>query len=98
MGKPYSLHLRERIVGYVAEGHAARVFGVSASTAVRWAAAYRRDGSIAAKPQGRTPGTKGKLVAHIRRDGHNDYDGLSVWTLMIPFVDLARPVARGDCI
>ena len=69
MGKPYSLDLRERIVGYVAEGHAARaaarVFGVSASTAVRWAAAYRRDGSIAAKPQGRTPGTKGKLVAHI---------------------------------
>jgi len=69
MGKPYSLDLRERIVGYVAEGHAARaaarVFGVSASTAVRWAAAYRRDGSIAAKPQGRTPGTQGKLVAHI---------------------------------
>lgn len=69
MGKPHSLDLRERIVGYVAAGHAARaaarVFGVSASTAVRWAAAYRRNGSIAAKPQGRTPGTQGKLVAHI---------------------------------
>lgn len=69
MGKPYSQDLRERIVGYVAEGHAARaagrVFGVSASTAVRLAAAYRRDGSVAAKPQGRAPGTAGKLVAHI---------------------------------
>ena len=38
MGKPNSLDLRERIVGYVEEGHSARaaagVFGVSASTAV----------------------------------------------------------------
>lgn len=69
MGKPYSLDLRERIVGYVSEGHAARaaarVFGVSASTAVRLAAAHRRDGDIAAKPQGRAPGTVGKLAAHI---------------------------------
>ena len=69
MGKPYSLDLRKRIVGYVSEGHtaraAARVFGVSASTAVRLAAAYRRDGTIAAKPQGRAPGTAGKLAAHM---------------------------------
>lgn len=66
MGKPYSQDLRERIVGYVEEGPAARaagrVFGVSASTAVRLAAAHRRDGSVVAKPQGRAPG---KLVAHI---------------------------------
>jgi transposase len=69
MGKPYSLDLRERIVGYVTEGHAARaaarVFGVSASTAVRLAAAHRCDGTIAAKPQGRAPGTAGKLAAHM---------------------------------
>lgn len=69
MGKPYSLDLRERVVRYVSEGHAARaaarVFGVSASTAVRLAAAHRRDGDIAAKPQGRAPGTTGKLAAHI---------------------------------
>ena len=69
MGKPYSLDLRERIVGYVAEGHSARaagrVFGVSASTAVRLAAAHRRDGKIAPKAQGRAPGTAGKLAAHI---------------------------------
>lgn len=69
MGKPYSLDLRERIVGYVSQGHAARaaarVFGVSASTAVRLAAAHRRDGNIAAKPQGRARGTTGKLAAHM---------------------------------
>jgi len=69
MGKPYSLDLRERIVGYVDEGHSARaaavVFGVSASTAVRLVAAHRRDGTIAPKPQGRAPGTVGKLAAHM---------------------------------
>jgi len=69
MGKPYSLDLRERIVGYVEEGHSARaaagVFGVSPSTAVRLAAAQRDHGSVAPKPQGRAPGTAGKLAAHI---------------------------------
>jgi transposase len=69
MGKPYSLDLRERIVGYVEQGHSARaagrVFDVSASTAVRLAAAQRRDGSVAPKAQGRPPGKAGKLAAHI---------------------------------
>ena len=45
MGKPYSLDLRERIFDYIAAGHsrrdAARVFGVSPSTAVRLAASHR---------------------------------------------------------
>lgn len=69
MGKPYSLDLRERIVRYIEQGHSARaaagVFGVSASTAIRLAAVYRRDGAIAPKPQGRTPGTTGKLPPHM---------------------------------
>jgi transposase len=69
MGKPYSLDLRERIVRYVEQGSSARaaaaVFGVSASTAVRLVAAYRRDGAIVPKPQGRAPGTAGKLPAHM---------------------------------
>ena len=69
MGKPYSVDLRDRIVGYVEAGHSARaagrVFGVSASTAVRFAAAYRRHGNVAPKRQGRAPGTAGKLAAHI---------------------------------
>lgn len=69
MGKPYSVDLRERIVGYVEQGHSARaaagVFGVSASSAVRFAAAQRDHGSVAPKPQGRAPGTAGKLAAHM---------------------------------
>lgn len=68
MGKPYSMDLRERIVAYVVAGHscraAARVFGVSASTAVRLAAARRLQGDVAPKPQGRVPGTAGKLARH----------------------------------
>ena len=74
MGKPYSLDLRERIFNYIAAGHsrrdAARVFGVSPSTAVRLAASHRDRGSIAPKPQGRAPGTAGKW-AH----GFPDQDG-----------------------
>ena len=68
MGKPYSMDLRERIVAFVEAGHscraAARVFRVSASTAVRLAAAQRECGDIAPRPQGRTPGTVGKLATH----------------------------------
>ena len=69
MGKAYSLDLRGRICGYVARGHSARaagrVFGVSAATAVRFAAEHRESGRIAAKPQGRPPGQFGKLAPHI---------------------------------
>jgi transposase len=68
MGKPYSLDLRERIVAYIEAGHSARaagrVFGVSASTAVRLVAAWRSRASLAARPQGRVAGTAGKLAAH----------------------------------
>ena len=68
MGKPYSMDLGERIVAFVMAGQscraAARVFGVSASTAVRLAAAQRGQGHVAPRPQGRAPGTAGKLAAH----------------------------------
>ena len=68
MGKPYSMDLRERIVAFMMAGQscraAARVFRVSASTAVRLAAAQRGQGHVAPKPQGRPPGTAGKLAAH----------------------------------
>ncbi len=68
MGKPCSMDLRERLVAYVEAGHscraAARVFRVSASTAVRLAAAQRERGDISPRPQGRLPGTVGKLAAH----------------------------------
>ncbi len=68
MGKPYSMDLRERLVAYVEAGHscraAARVYGVSASTAVRLVAAQRELGDVSPKPQGRATGTAGKLAPH----------------------------------
>lgn len=69
MGRPYSQDLRKRVFDYIAAGRsrraAGRVFGVSASTAVRLAASHRDRGDIAPKPQGRMPGTAGKLAPHI---------------------------------
>lgn len=68
MGKPCSLDLRERICGYVAEGNSARsagrLFGASASTAVRVAAEHREHGAAVPKPQGRPAGQFGKLAPH----------------------------------
>jgi transposase len=70
MGKPYSQDLRNRIIDYINQGYSARaagrIFAVSASTAVRLASAYQRSGDTRAKPQGRAPGTVGKLSGHIR--------------------------------
>ena len=67
MGRPYSMDLRERLAS-VEAGHscraAARLFAVSASTAARLAAAQRERGDVSPKPQGRVPGTAGKLAAH----------------------------------
>ncbi len=69
MGKAYSIDLRQRVFDHIAAGHscraAARVFGVSPSTAVRLAAAFRDKGSIAPKAQGRASGTAGKLAPHV---------------------------------
>ncbi len=56
MPRPYSQDLRERVIGAVAAGSsarsAARVFGVSESAAVKWAARWRRTGSVSAKRMG----------------------------------------------
>ena len=56
MARPLSLDLRQRVVAAVAGGlsrrRAAERFGVSAASAVRWAALDRDKGSPAAKPQG----------------------------------------------
>ena len=68
MGKPYSMDLRQRILAYVEAGHscraAARVYGISASTAVRLAVAQWEPGDVSPMPQGRAPGTAGKLGPH----------------------------------
>ena len=68
MGKPYSLDLRHRICRYVAAGNscraAGRIFGVSAATAVRYAADQRERGEVSPKPQGRPAGKFGKLAPY----------------------------------
>jgi transposase len=65
MGKPYSLDLRERIIGFIEEGGsrrgAAGHFGVSASCAIKLMDRFRRTGSAA---PGRRGGSVGKLSAH----------------------------------
>jgi transposase len=57
MGRPYSLDLRERVVGSVEGGRScretARLFGVSVASVVKWSQRKRRTGSAAAKPMGR---------------------------------------------
>ncbi|MEE8445398.1 MAG: IS630 family transposase [Alphaproteobacteria bacterium] len=56
MARPYSLDLRERVVGRVAAGRTVRAvaatFGVSVSSVVKWSQRYRATGSAAAKPMG----------------------------------------------
>ena len=54
--KPYSLDLRERVVGFVEAGHsrhaAAAHFSVSVSFVVKLMKAFRTTGSLAPKPSG----------------------------------------------
>ncbi len=56
MNGPYSQDLRVRLIATVEAGasarSAARLFDVSASTAVKWVARWRRTGSVAALPMG----------------------------------------------
>jgi transposase len=56
MGRPYSLDLRERVVGAVNDGmscrDAAEHFEISHSSAIRWARRAREAGSPAAAPMG----------------------------------------------
>lgn len=68
MGRSYSQDLRVRVTTAVSEGlsrsAAARRFSVSESSAIRWAARAAREGSPAARKQGRPLG-KGPLVQHL---------------------------------
>jgi transposase len=56
MAKPYSLDLRERVVGAVVAGDSCRVvaqrFSVSVASVVKWAQRARATGSPAAAPMG----------------------------------------------
>ncbi len=65
MGKPYSLDLRERIIGFVEGGGSRRRagghFGVSASCAIKLMDRWHRTGSAA---PGKRGGSAGKLTPH----------------------------------
>lgn len=65
MSGPYSLDLRERVVGCIRAGHSCRAaaarYEVSVASAVRWAQRERDTGSPAAKKMG---GRKCKLAPH----------------------------------
>ena len=56
MARPYSMDLRERVVGSVDGGlsrrRTASLFGVAVSTVVEWVRVWRDTGSVAAKPMG----------------------------------------------
>jgi transposase len=56
MSKALSVDLRERVVGAIAAGVSCRAaavrFGVSAASAIRWAALARETGSVAPGPLG----------------------------------------------
>ena len=70
MSKPYSMDLRERVVGAVEEAglsrrQAAARFGVSVSTAINWLQRYRATGSVAA---GQIGGHRPKKIVGAHRD------------------------------
>jgi transposase len=56
MSAPYSQDLRDRVTAAVASGSSARAaaewFGVSESTAIRWAQRWRAEGEARARPMG----------------------------------------------
>ena len=66
MPSPYSTDLRKRVVRAVERGvsrrAAARMFEVSASSAVKWMQRHRATGSVASKPMGAPH--RSKLDAH----------------------------------
>ena len=70
MARAYSKDLRERVLAAVERSgkscrEAAAQFDVSASTAIRWVAQYRRTGSVAA---GRMGGRRPKLIVGAQQD------------------------------
>lgn len=79
MARPYSMDLRERVVGAIERGmsrrKAAQVFGVSPSSAVKWMTKLGQTGSAAARQMGGD--RRSKLVEHRdwlveRSDAHPD--------------------------
>jgi putative transposase len=70
MGKPYSMDLRDRVVGAVEHGglsrrQAAARFGISYSTAIAWVKRFRETGSAA---PGQMGGHKPKSISGEHHD------------------------------
>jgi putative transposase len=70
MGRPYSVDLRERVVGAVIKGglschQAAAQFGVGISTAILWVQRFRKTGSVEPDQIG---GYKPKKISGQHRD------------------------------
>jgi putative transposase len=70
MGRPYSMDLRERVVGAVDKGglscrQAAAQFGVGVNTAILWVRRFRETGSVA---PGQMGGHKPKAISGEHRD------------------------------
>lgn len=70
MARPYSVDLRERVVGAVVKGvlnchEAAAQFGVGVATAIAWVRRFRETGSVA---PGQMGGHKPKAIAGEHRD------------------------------
>ena len=71
MGKPYSMDLRNRVVGAVEQDglsrrQSAERFGVAVSTAINWIKRFRDTGSVA-------PGQMGGHVPKKISGGHRDW-------------------------
>jgi transposase len=88
MAKALSVDLRERVAQYVMAGHsrrdAAKLFGISVSTAVRFVSLYKKTGSVAPAKQGGD--RRGKLK------GHHDF--LLRRIEMVPDISLAELAAE----
>src|SRR5919197_4834922 len=69
MGKPYSMDLRERVVGAMVKGglschRAAAQFGIGVNTAITWVRRWRQTGSVA---PGKMGGHKPKGISGEHR-------------------------------
>lgn len=88
MAAPYSQDLRDRVVAAVSSGSSARAaaarFGISESTAIRWAQRLRAEGHAAARPMGGDQ--------RSRLTGHRD----AVLTLIAHQPDLTLDEIRAE--
>ena len=98
MAKPYSIDLRERVVGAVEQGglschQAAAHFGVAVSTAINWVRRLRETGSVA---PGRMGGHKPRTLAGGHRDWLLQRAAASDFTLRGLVAELAERGVKVD--